>query len=129
MIVTLENQQINCEEGTTLYDLSRKFQENYKYPIIVARVDGRIQELYHTVCDGSQIEFCTTEDSDGHRAYIRGLSMLLVKAVNKEMPKEEYEQLIIHFSIDSGYFCQFSGKVELTRELLDRIEKRMRSYV
>ena len=129
MIVTLENQQINCEEGTTLYDLSRKFQENYKYPIIVARVDGRIQELYHTVCDGSQIEFCTTEDSDGHRAYIRGLSMLLVKAVNKEVPKEQYKQLIIHFSIDSGYFCQFLGKVELTRELLDRIEKRMQSYV
>lgn len=129
MIVTVENNQINCEEGTTLHDLSVKFQGNYEYPIIVARINGHIQELYHTVEEGSQIEFCTTQDSDGHRAYIRGLSMLLVKAINKELSKEEYEQVVIHFCLDSGYFCQFEGNVELSQELLDRIDKRMRSYV
>lgn len=129
MIVTVENHQINCEEGTTLYDLSRRFQENYPYPVIVARVNGQIQELYHKVKEGSQIEFCTIQDSDGNRAYIRGLSMLLVKAVNKELKREEYEQVVIHFCLDSGYFCQITGKAVLDQEMLDRIEKRMRSYV
>ena len=111
MVITLENSQISCEENTTLYDLSQEYQKNYEYPIIVAKVNGEIQELYHEVAEGSQVEFCTTQDSDGNRAYIRGLSMLLVKAVCKEIPKEERGQVVIHFSLDSGYFCQLTGKV------------------
>lgn len=129
MVITLENSQISCEENTTLYDLSQEYQKNYEYPIIVAKVNGEIQELYHEVTEGSQVEFCTTQDSDGNRAYIRGLSMLLVKAVCKEIPKEERGQVVIHFSLDSGYFCQLTGKVRTDQELLQRIEARMRKYV
>lgn len=129
MVITLENSQISCEENTTLYDLSLQYQKNYEYPIIVAKVNGEIQELYHQVVEGSQVEFCTTQDSDGNRAYIRGLSMLLVKAVCKEIPKEERGQVVIHFSLDSGYFCQLTGKVKTDQALLQRIEARMRKYV
>ena len=129
MVITLENSQISCEENMTLHDLSIQYQKNYKFPIIVAKVNGEIQELYHRVKEGSQVEFCTTQDSDGSRAYIRGLSMLLVKAVCKEVPGEELEQVVIHFCLDSGYFCQLTGSVKTDQGLLERIEARMRQYV
>lgn len=129
MTITVENKQINCEPGTTLYDLSRKMQSNYRFPIIVAKVNGVIQELYHEVSDDSQIEFCTTADSDGHRAYIRGMFMMLVKAAYKEVPRDQLDRVAIHFCLDTGYFCQLKGSVTLTQELIQRIEARMRRYV
>ena len=127
--ITLENEQITCEEGITLYELSKKYQKNYEFPIIVAKCNGVIQELYHTVIADSHVQFCTTEDSDGARAYVRGISMMLLKAIYKEIPKEKIEKVTIDFCLDSGYFCQILGDVTTNQDLLDRIEARMRGYV
>lgn len=127
--ITLEDEPVSCEPGTTLYELSRQYQKNYEFPIIVAKCNGIIQELYHEVVDGTHVEFCTAGDADGFRVYIRGMSMLLLKAVYKEVPTDEMEGVSIEFCLDSGYFCRIEGDVAMTQELLGRIEKRMRKYV
>ena len=127
--ITLEDEPVSCEPGTTLYELSRQYQKNYEFPIIVAKCNGIIQELYHEVVDGTHVEFCTAGDADGFRVYIRGMSMLLLKAVYKEVPADEMEGISIEFCLDSGYFCRIEGDVAMTQELLGRIEKRMRKYV
>lgn len=127
--ITLEDEPVSCEPGTTLYELSRQYQKNYEFPIIVAKCNGIIQELYHEVVDGTHVEFCTAGDADGFRVYIRGMSMLLLKAVYKEVPADEMEGISIEFCLDSGYFCRIEGEVAMTQELLGRIEKRMRKYV
>ena len=93
MIVTLENERIECPEGTKLCDLAKKYEKNYEYPIIVAKVNGVIQEFYHSVLPDSQIEFCTTAENEGKRAYIRGISMLLLKCLHEEIPEEKIEQI------------------------------------
>lgn len=129
MRITLENEEITCEEGTTLYELSKEHQKNYRYPIIVAKVNGVIQELYHRVIEESKVEFCTTQDKDGHRAYIRGLSMMLLKALHKEIPEDKLSKITIDFCLDSGYFCRIIGDVELNDSLLERVDQRMREYV
>ena len=127
--ITLENEQITCPEGTTLHDLSQQYQGNYKYPIIVAKCDGVIQELYHEVTDGMRVEFCTTNTVDGTRVYRRGISMIMLKAMRKEIPLDKLEKVVIEFSLDTGYFCRVFGDVELNQDLINRVEKRMRSYV
>ncbi len=127
--ITWKNKEITCEEGMTLYELSRKLQPEYEFPIIVAKVDGVIQELYHEVTDGTTVSFCTTQDNDGKRAYIRGMSMLLLKAVEDEIPPEEREAVSIDFCLDSGYFCRIVGSAKLDEDLLFRLEARMRQYV
>lgn len=127
--ITLENEQVSCPQGTTLFELSKKYQGNYEFPIIVAKCNGVIQELYHEVIDGSHVEFCTTSDKDGARVYIRGISMMFLKAIYKEVPREKIDNVTIEFCLDSGYFGQIFGDVELNQELLDRVEARMRKYV
>ena len=127
--ITLENEQVTCPEGTTLHELSQQYQGNYKYPIIVAKCDGVIQELYHEVTDGMRVEFCTTNTVDGTRVYRRGISMMVLKAMRKEIPLDKLEKVVIEFSLDTGYFCRVFGDVELNQDLIDRVEKRMRSYV
>lgn len=129
MLITLENERINCPEGTILHDLALKYQKNYEFPVIVAKVNGVIQELYHSVHPDSQVEFCTTRESDGKRAYIRGISMLLLKAVYEEYPEGEVKQATIDFCIDTGYYCRIRGDVPVDQEFLSRVEARMRAYV
>lgn len=129
MEITLEKEKITVEEGMTLFELSQIYQKNYEFPIIVAKVNGVIQELYHKVQEGSQVSFCTTKDNDGKRAYIRGMSMMLLKAIDHVVGKEQIEKVMIDFCLDSGYFCRIQGKVTLDEELLARIEQQMRSYV
>jgi uridine kinase len=129
MKIVLENKSITCPDDMTLYELSKEYQNDYEYPVIVAKVDGVIQELYHKVVPDSHVEFCTTANKDGHRAYIRGLSMLLIKALYKELPHDKLEGVRIDFCLDTGYFCRIKGDVELTDELLKKVESRMRSYV
>lgn len=124
-----QNETITCEEGETLYDLSQRLQPRYEFPIIVAKVDGAIQELYHEVPDGKTIEFCTTQDKDGKRAYIRGMSMLLLWAVEKEIPEKDREEVTIDFCLDSGYYCRIKGPVKIDEALLARLDRRMRQYV
>lgn len=123
------DKNISCEEGMTLYELSRKLQGNYEFPIIVAKVNGVIQELYHKVIDGSTVSFVTTRDSDGKRAYIRGMSMMLLKAVEEEIPLKKGKAVTIDFCLDSGYFCRLEGTDKVGEELLQRLETRMRQYV
>ena len=60
-----------------------------------------IQELYHHVQDGSTISFCTTQNNDGKRAYIRGMSMMLLKAVYAVVPKGRIEKVTIDFCLDA----------------------------
>lgn len=129
MVITLENEQIQCEEGAKLYDLAVKYQKNYEHPVIVAKVNGVIQELYHSVIPDSQVEFCTTRESDGKRAYIRGISMLLLKAMKEEDKDGEIDQVSIDFCLDTGYYCRIHGMKEIEEELLSRVETRMRRYV
>lgn len=129
MIVTLENERIECPEGTKLYDLAKKYEKNYEYPIIVAKVNGVIQEFYHSVLPDSQIEFCTTAENEGKRAYIRGISMLLLKCLHEEIPEEKIEQILIEFCIDAGYYCRILGDVTIDKELISRVESRMKKYV
>lgn len=129
MKITLENEQVTCPQGTTLFELSREYQKNYELPIIVAKVNGVIQELYHEVVDGSHVHFCMTNDKDGSRVYMRGISMMLIKALYKELPREEIERVSIEFCLDSGYFCRLHGKAKINQEILDRVEARMKKYV
>ena len=58
MTVKINGQNIPVREEMTLYDLSKLYEDRYEFPIIVAKVDGVIQELYHHVQDGSTISFC-----------------------------------------------------------------------
>ena len=112
-----------------MYELSRKYEKNYELPIIVAKCNGVIQELYHEVPPDTHVEFCTPKDKDGARVYMRGISMMLLKAIYKEVPRENIERVSIEFCLDSGYFCQIKGAVETNQELIGRIEERMKKYV
>lgn len=127
--LTLHGKEITCPSDTTLYSLSRTYEKEYDYPIIVARCDGAIQELYHQAVDGSEVEFVTLAQKDGMRAYNRGMSMLFLKAIYAEIPREKLGRITLEYSLDTGYYGRIHSGYKLDEELLKRVENRMRDYV
>lgn len=129
MFVTVENKRISIEDGMTLYELAKRHEKDYKTPVIVAKVNGVIQELYHKVLPETVIEFCTLKSSDGKRAYVRGISMLLVKTIVEMIPGIKACDVTIDFCLDTGYYCEIHGKEPLSEEALKGVKARMDAYV
>lgn len=126
--VTVNGQQVECEEGTTLFELTQEHQELCDRDVIVAKVDGVVRELANTVDDGCQIRFCTFLDDAGRKAYISGITMIMLKAFYKEVPKDQFEKVTVENSLGTGFYCTLRG-AEVTDELLSRVEARMKKYV
>lgn len=129
VIVEICGEKAEAAKGTTLLELSKEYADRMKHDIILAKVNGRLRELYHTIDDDCMIEFITTGDKDGIKTYIRGMIFVLVKSVYDVISKENIERFVVEFSLKGGYYCEYKGKIELTREVLDSIETRMRQII
>lgn len=113
------------EAGLTLETISRDFQTAYPHDIILARVDGKLAELMKTIDEDVSVEFITTGEIIGNEAYRRTASMMMLKAFQDVMGRENFERLTVQYSLDRGYYCELISDTSLTKELLDRVKLRM----
>lgn len=113
------------EAGLTLETISRDFQKAYPHDIILARVDGKLAELMKTIDEEVSVEFITTGEIIGNEAYRRTASMMMLKAFQDVMGRENFERLTVQYSLDRGYYCELISDTSLTKELLDRVKLRM----
>lgn len=128
--VMVNGRPMSCEVGMTLQELAVQYDEQTDgWPAIVAKVDGVVKELWHSVTETCEIRFCTYQDLEGKKAYVRGITMIMLKAFYKEVPKDQFEKITVENSLDTGYYCTLTGGAEITDELLAKVEKRMRKYV
>lgn len=113
------------EAGLTLETISKDFQKAYPHDIILARVNGKLAELMKTIDEDVSVEFITTGEIIGNEAYRRTASMMMLKAFQDVMGRENFERLTVQYSLDRGYYCELISDTSLTKELLDRVKLRM----
>lgn len=123
------NVQINEEvkqykKGTTLLEISKDYQKDYPYDIILAYRNNRLRELFKTVDEDCTVSFVTTNDNPGHMTYVRGLTFVLVKAIYNEL-KEQVQKVMVEFSIGNGLYLDVVGDVKLTEEICAKVKARM----
>lgn len=94
--------------GTTLEVVSQSFQNNFSFPILVAKVDNDITELSETLSKKCDVEFYDRSSVTGNSVYGRTLQFIVIAASKRALgPKTE---LIIDHSIDKGFFCLIKDK-------------------
>lgn len=126
--VTIDGRKMDCEKGTTLYELAKEYGSSCGRDIITAKVDGVVKELAAGLHEDCEVRFCTYAEDGGKKAYVRGITMMMLKAFYKEVPKDQFEKVTVENSLDTGFYCTLRG-AEVTVELLERVEARMRKYV
>ncbi len=117
------------ERGTKLLEISKEYQKNYENDIMLAFVDGKLRELIKPVIKDCKISFLTTKDDVGHKTYIRGISLMMLKAMYQEFGRDNVNRICIEFSLGNALYYEVEGNVKLDQEILDRVKARMNTLV
>ncbi len=123
--VTINGKEEIVPRGTTLLQLSKEYQKDYRFPIILASVNNIYKELSYVVNDPCGITFYDLKSKIGNRAHIAGLTFLLVVAV-KEIFGLDANIKVMH-SLDKGIYIKTS--FPLTETILKSIARKMLKLV
>lgn len=125
--ITLTINGFNKEypKETTYVELSKEFQKEYEDDIILALENGHLRELTNKIKENATIEFITTKHSAGHKTYVRGITMLLVKSIYNIVGQEKIEKVSMEYSLGAGHYVTVKGDVEITEQLVNQITERM----
>lgn len=123
--VIVNNDQIEVDSGTTLFELSKKFSNNYKYEIILAKVDGIYKELTDTITKGCKIEFFDLTDRGANAIYLNGLIYLTLYSFKRLFGQST--NIEVRHSLDKGLYIEPS--IKLSKEDIEKLESVMQDVV
>lgn len=112
-----------------LSDLAIKYQNEYDYPIVLAMVNGKLQELNNYVDKESDVEFITTNSYIGSQTYKRSVTHMMISAIYDVADETELEDVRVLYSICKGYYCEIKGNVSVDDEFVEKVKKRMKEIV
>lgn len=125
MRVTVNGTVTEYAEDATFEEVASKYQEEYGNEIALVVANGKIQELHKKIGEDCEVSFLTLRDSIGHRAYVRTVKMMFLKAITDLVGRDRLERAKVEFAVSNGYYCTVKGDVRATEELAGAIQKRM----
>lgn len=123
--VTVNGKTIEITRGTTLEELSKSFQDHFKYEIILAKVDGIYEELTMAINRNCEIEFLDLTEKGANQVYLNGLIYLTVYATKKLFGNQV--DIKVNHSLDKGLYIETSRRI--SEEDLQKLEIEMRKTV
>ena len=115
--------------GTTFAEIVEPYQKVSEAPVILVTVNGKLKELHKKLKYDSRIGFVTTKDNIGHQTYKRSACMILLKAIYDIAGKEQVDNVVIHYSVGSGYYFTMKGSKIPDQKFLDQVKVRMYEIV
>ncbi len=123
--VKVQDKTLEIGKNTTFLELSKSYEKDFAYPIVIASFNGVYQELNQPIKKEGVISFYDLKDRTANRIYLNGLIFLTLCA-GKELfgPSSNYK--VLH-SIDKGLYIETD--VSLTEEKVQRLEQKMHELV
>lgn len=116
------------EEGTQLKTAAEEFQNQYENDILLATVNGKLQELHKTIPDDAEVGFLTAADKTGMLTYRRSALLMMLKAFYDVAGRDNVRKLSVEFAVGNGLYIDAEGDFERNEELLSRVKAKMREY-
>lgn len=111
------------EEGISLENLLNEFRSELPFRILVARVDNVEEELSFVINNPCTIEFLDIRTPMAKMVYQRSLTLIYLKAIWDVLGEDA--ETNIYYSLSKGLYTEINGGIELSDEIITRIEKRM----
>lgn len=127
--VKIDGEEKAYQEGITLETIANEYQEKYNNLIALVISNGKIKELSKKLREDCELKFITLQDTIGHMTYVRTALMILAKAVEDVVGKENLTKLKVDYAIGHGYYCSTEGNFTVDKGLAERVVKRMREIV
>lgn len=123
--VTINGNTLEVTKGTTLEELSKLYQNDFKYEIILAKVDGLYEELTKVITRDCMIEFFDLTEKGANQVYLNGLIYLVIYATKKLFGNQI--EIKVNHSLDKGLYIETSRRI--TEESIQKLEMEMRKIV
>lgn len=107
-----------------LKDVAAEYQPQFPYDILLASVNGKLQELHKTVKDGTEICFLTALDKPG-RCLPEKCGAFDAEGIYEVAGADRIRKLTVDFSLGGGLFVEPEVDFVLTEELLEQVKARM----
>ena len=115
--------------NTSLWSIAKDFQEDYPSDIILAFVNNKLRELFKPVTQDCQVRFVTTREDAGHKTYMRGMILVMLKAFYAEFGADNVRKVSVEYAIGDGLYCDYDGTLPITGERIAAVKKRMEDIV
>ncbi len=115
----------NAEGAVSVYEAARAL-EIISRDVIVAKVNGVVTELSHTVEGEADVALLTYRDEEGKRVFRHTAAHIMAQAVKRLYPSTKQT---IGPATDTGYFQDFDSDISFTPEILKAIEAEMKKIV
>jgi uridine kinase len=113
--------------GATVAQFLQAAEKPGDAPLVAAIVNDELRELNYFIDMDARIQPITLGNADGSRIYRRSLTLLLEMAFSDLFPNAK---LTIDHSVSfGGYYCQVSGRDELTQADLNALKKHLREFI
>ncbi len=112
------------EEGVTPLDIARSISDGLAKKALVAKVNGRVQDLKWPIREDAKLELLTWEDEEGKRTFWHSTAHLMAEALQELYPDVKFG---IGPAIERGFYYDVDlGDRRLTDDDLERIEEKMK---
>ncbi len=90
--------------GLSLFDIAKDYQNEFKYPIILAKIGNQYHELTELILDTDDITFVDLKERRGNSVYVNALIFLMSYAACELFGKDA--KIIVKYSIDKGIYIE-----------------------
>ncbi len=126
--VKVMGRSMQLTKGMTFGEVAKEFRGEFPSAILLAKQGNVLRELSNVIHDADDITFFDLQNEEGLRVYHRGVSFLLVKAVHELFG--DGALVVIEHSLRGNLYCEIRNpKIEITEELLAKLEAKMQEYV
>jgi len=121
-----ENKNVDIDNNKSLYDFLKEYKTDYKKYLGI-KVNNKLRELVNAdFCENDKVEFLDITDRDGHRIYVRTLSLIYIKACKDVFKNIDVE---IKHSLNKGLYTELEFKQPVNNTKLESIKKRMKEII
>ncbi|HHV26109.1 nucleoside kinase [Anaerosalibacter bizertensis] len=118
--------EVSVDKGSTLEKVAKLvYGEEYK-KYLGARIDNEIFLLTDKIEDGKKIKFLDISDRDGHKIYIRTLSVIYIKACEELFPGCNVN---IEHSLGEGLYTEIKKGKAINFKEINKIKEKMEEII
>lgn len=126
MKIIYQKNEYAFEMGVLAIDVARSILGEEFRKVFVAKINGKIVDLFSKIFEDGTIEFLGWESEDGKKAYRHSSSHILAQAVKRLYPDVK---VAIGPAIQDGFYYDFDFINPITSANLDEIELEMKKIV
>ncbi|MBN1295290.1 nucleoside kinase [bacterium] len=113
---------IDVNAGDSLVEIARQFQKDHQFPIVLARANNRLVDLWYKPVGDTRIEFIDLGMVDGIKSYRHALVFVMLRAFHERYPEM---RLIVAHSLGRAFYISPKNGDEITDFMLQQVRERM----